>query len=55
MTNYPPHAASLILQEASDLSDDNTEDDDDIISTFDDELNALSSMWSTDPAIAFLT
>jgi hypothetical protein len=44
--NYPPHAASLILQEDSDLSDDDTEDDDDIFSTFDDELNALSSMWT---------
>ena len=42
--DYPPHAASLILQEDSGLSDD--EDDyDNILSTFDGELNELSTMW----------
>ena len=46
--DYPPHAASLILQQDSDLSDDE-EEYDDILSTFDAELNALSSVWTPPP------
>jgi hypothetical protein len=43
--DYPPHATSLILQQDSNLSDDK-EEYDDILSTFDADLNALSSMWT---------
>jgi hypothetical protein len=43
--DYPQHAASLILQQDSDLSDDE-EEYDYILSTFDGELNALSSEWT---------
>ena len=43
--DYPLHAANLILQQDSDLSEDN-EDDEDILSNVDDELTSLSIMWT---------